>query len=146
MLADDVIDPCDRSSTTILEVAVRPKCDIGAESPIVEAVRPKIDMDTEKSAELSKENDAVCPRCDEEATVVDWDAASKREKKAKDRTAAAKKILEENDEVTSEDVQSRRIIEESRNIARGEKHLLREVSKQIRMCIRKKTRKDTKNL
>ena len=117
-----MIDPCDRSSTTILEVAVRPKCDMDAESPIVEAVRPKIDMDTEKSAEIAKENDAVCPKCDEEATIVDWDAASKREKKANDRAAAAKKILEENDEVTSEDEQIGRLIEESRNIARGEKH------------------------
>ena len=31
MLADDVKDRCDFSSTTMLEVTVRPKCDMDAE-------------------------------------------------------------------------------------------------------------------
>ena len=82
------------------------------------AVRPKLDMDAEKILNMS---DAVRPKCDEEAAVGDEDAAIKHEKKAKNRAAAAKKqILEENDEVTSVDVQTRRLIEESRNTARGE--------------------------
>ena len=50
------------------------------------------------------------------------------------------KILEENDEVTNEDVEIKRLIEERRNAARGEKQHLKVVSKQIRKCIRDKKR------
>ena len=67
MMADDVIDPCDFSSTTMLEVAVQPKCD----------------MDAGKSDGNEIENDAVRPKCDE-------DAASKHEKKAKDSSSSKK--------------------------------------------------------
>ena len=78
-----------------------------AENPIVEAAHPKCDMDAGKSDgnEIENDtvrpmdaekivivNDAVRPKCDEEAAAGDEDAAaSKQEKKAKDRAAAAKK-------------------------------------------------------
>ena len=51
-----------------------------------------------------------------------------------------KRYLKKNDEVTSEDENIRRLIEERRNTARGEKQHLKEVSKQIRKCIRNKKR------
>ena len=49
-----------------------------------------------------------------------------------------KKILEDKDEVSNEDVEIRRLIEERRNTATGEKQHLKEVSKQKRKCIRDK--------
>ena len=142
MLADDVIDSCHFSSTPMLEVEVRPKCDMDAGKPDGnetenDAVRPKRDMDAEKIVNV---NDAVRPECDEEAAAGDEDAAGKHEKKARGRAAAAKKILEEHYEVTSEDVKNRRLIEEMRNIARGEQQHVKEVSKQIRKCIKGKKR------
>ena len=74
-------------------------------------------MDAEKSAETENENDAVCPKRDDEAAAVDEDATNKQGKNANEGAAAAKKILEENDEVTNEDVEIRRLVEERRNIA-----------------------------
>ena len=68
----------------------------------------------EKSDDNEIENDAVRPKCDEEAAAGDEDAASKQEWNANDRAAAAKKMHEENDEVTSEDVKIGRLIEERR--------------------------------
>ena len=124
MLTDDVIDLCNFSSTSMLE----------------DAVRPKRDMDAEKSAETEIESDAVHPKCDGEAAAVDEDAANKQEQKAND--GAARKILEENDEVTNEYVEIRRLIEERRNTARGDKQHLKEVSKQIRET--RKGKKDKK--
>ena len=96
--------------------AVRPKRDMDAEEPIdneieKEAVRPKSDMDAEKFAETEIENDAVRPKCDDEAVAVDEDATKKQEKNANEGAAAAKKILEESDEVTNEDVEIGRLIE-----------------------------------
>ena len=132
-----------------------------------EAVRPMRDMDAEKSDDTEIENDAVRPKrdivvtklivnakeeyelfhkCDEDAakSAVDEDtngaAASKKEKNANGKAAAAKKISEENCEDTSEDETIRRLIEERRGIARGEKQHLKEVSQQIRKCIRNKKR------
>ena len=58
ILADDVIHPCDFS------------------------ISPKRDMDAEK---IVNENEAVRPKCDDEAAAVDEDASSKQEKKANDR-------------------------------------------------------------
>ena len=55
MLADDVIDPCDFSSTTMLEVAVRPKCDMDAEKPILQAARPNCDMVAEVGRQRDRE-------------------------------------------------------------------------------------------
>ena len=74
----------------------------------------------------------VCPKCDDEAAAVDEDVTNKQEKNAHD-VAAAKKILEE-----IEDVEIRRLIERRRNTARGERRHLKEVSKQIRKCIKDK--------
>ena len=61
-------------------------------------------------------------------------------KNQNEAAAAAKKILEDNDEVSNEDVETRRLIEERRNTTRGEKQHLKEVSKQIRKCNRDKKR------
>ena len=88
MLTDDVIGLCDCSNTSAFEAAVRLKCDMDAEKPIDNEIV----------------NEAVCPKCDDEAAAVDEDATNKQEKIAND-TAAAKKILEENDEATSDDVE-----------------------------------------
>ena len=93
-------------------------------------------MDAEKLAENGIENDAVCPKCDEEVAAVDEDATSRQEKNANEGPAAAKKIIEENDEVTNENVEIKRFIEGRRNTARGQKQHLKEVSKQIRKCTR----------
>ena len=75
-----------------------------------------------------------------EAAAVDEDATKKQEKNANDGAAAAKEILEEDVEVTNEDVEIRRLIEERRNTARGYKQHLKEASKQIRKCTRDKKR------
>ena len=69
--------------------------------------------------ETENENDAVCPKCGDEAAAVDEDATNKREKNANEgaAAAAAKKILEESDEVTNEDVE----ISETRNDQKDKK-------------------------
>ena len=141
VLPDDVIGLCGCSNTSTLEVAVGPKCDMAAEKLIdneivteavrpkrdmdseepidkeieKDAVRPKSDMDAEKSAKTANENDAVCPKCDGESAAVDENATNKQEKNANEGAAAAKKKPEENDEVTSENVEIGRLIEERRN-------------------------------
>ena len=73
-----------------------------------------------------------------------WELSMKMQKNKqemnKNEGAAAKKILEDNDEVSNEDVEIRRLVEERRNTARGEKQHLKEVSKQIRKCISDKNR------
>ena len=108
VLTDDVIGLCDCSNASALE----------------DAVRSKSDMDEEKLAESEIENDEVCPKCDDEGAAVDEDATNKQENNANEGVAAAKKILEENDEFTNE----------------GEKQHLKEVSKQLTKCIRDKKR------
>ena len=50
------------------------------------------------------------------------------------------KILEVNDEVSKEDVEIRMLIEERWNTSKGEKQRLKDLSKQIRKCIRDKKR------
>ena len=52
--------------------------------------------------------------------------------------AAAKKILEVNNEVSKEDVEIRRLVDERRNTSKGEKQRLKDLSKQIRKCFRDK--------
>ena len=99
VLTDDVTGLCDCSNTSALEAAVRPKCDMDAEKPIDNEIA----------------NDAVCPKRDDEAAAVDEDATKEQEKIANDKAAAAKKILEENDEAINEDVEFGRLIEERRN-------------------------------
>ena len=54
----------------MLEVAVRPKCDMDAENPIVEAAHPKCDMDAGKSDGNEMENDAVRPKRDMDAEKI----------------------------------------------------------------------------
>ena len=87
MLTDDVTGLYDCSSTSTLEVAVRPKRDMDAE-------------------------------------VFEQDAKNEQEQNANDG-AAAKKILQDNDDVSNEDVEITRLIGEGRNIARGEKQRLK---------------------
>ena len=76
-----------------------------------------------RTAETEIENDAVRPKSDMDA-----------------EEAAAKKILEDKDEVSNEDVETRRVIEVRRNIRKGEKQHMKEVNKQIRKCTRDKKR------
>ena len=54
------------------------------------------------------------------------------------------KIFEVNDEVSKEDVEIRMIIEERWNTSKGEKQRLKDLSKQIRTCIRDKKRQKRK--
>ena len=104
VLADDVIDLCDFSSTAMLEVAVSPTCDINVG----------------KSDGNEIENDAV---------------RTKRDKQN------VKKMMR-----LQVKMKNKRLIEERRNTASGEKYHLREVSKQVRKCIRdKKDQKGKKN-
>ena len=70
VLTHDVIGLCGCSNTARLEVAAR----------------PKRDMDAEKSAEIENENDAVRPKCDDEAAAVDEDAP---------QTSKKRRIIEE---------------------------------------------------
>ena len=64
----------------------------------------------------------------------------KNKQERKNEAAAAKKIPEVNEEVSIEDVDIRRLIEERKSTAKGEKQRLKELSKQIRKCIRDKKR------
>ena len=102
-------------------------------------------MTAEKSAETENENDAVCPKCDDEATAVDEDATNNQEQNANEGAAAAKKHTRRKDEITNPNVEIRKLIEDRRNTARGEKQHLKEVTKQIRKCIRYKKRSKRQN-
>ena len=71
-----------QSSTSTLELAVRPKRDMDADELIDNetargAVHPKSDMIAEKSVENKNEHDAVRSKCDDEAEAVDEDAKHK---------------------------------------------------------------------
>ena len=106
VLTDDVIGLYDCSSTSTLEVAVHPKRDMDADKLIDNettrgAARPRSDMDVEKSVENKNEYDAVRSKCYDEAEAVDEDAQNKQEKKKHKGAAAAKKTLEDNDEVSN---------------------------------------------
>ena len=80
----------DCSSTSSLEVAVRPRCDTDAEEPFdneieIDAVRPKSDIDAEKSDDNENEHDAVRSRCGDEA------AKNKQEKNKKWSSSSSKR-------------------------------------------------------
>ena len=117
----DMSDMVSLKGTKVNNIETRVRCFFPDDSGVIawtsdneiekDAVRPKRDMDAETSVETENENDAVCPECDDEAAAVDEDATNKQEKNANEGAAAAKKILEENDEVTNEDVESRRLID-----------------------------------
>ena len=147
MLKDNhVIDLCHSSSTTISEDrvqrrvcpdhhsgashdAIRSKYDVSMVELVVianekDAVRPKRDMDAEKSFE----NDRV-----PFARLAQRQASRKRMQMTKQQH---KKYQNEMLKNTSEYETIRRLMEGRRNIARGEKQHLNEVSKQIRSCIR----------
>ena len=76
-------------------------------------------MDDRKKTAISNEE-----ACREGEATMEY----KREMKEQQQQ---KKILEENDKVTDEDVEIRRLIEERSDTARGEKQHLKEVCKQI---------------
>ena len=137
---------------------VRPMSDMSAMKSVdsvdeKDAVRPKRDMDAVRSVDNANEEDEIRPKCDVYAKSVVDEAASgaatsKQERDANGKAAAAKMISEEIAESTNEDVTIRRLIEERRKIARGEKQQVKEVSKQIKKVHQKqeklkKTRKDT---
>ena len=75
--------------------------------------------------------EAVCPE--------EMEIENKREE-VNGAATAAKKTLETNDGVSKEDVEIRRLIEERRSTAKGEKQRLKVLSKQIRKCSRDKKR------
>ena len=79
VLTDDVMGLYDCSSTSTLEVAVRPKCD----------------MDAEKSVENKNEYDAARSKMQK----------NKQTRNKTEGAAAAKNIVEYNDEVSNEDVE-----------------------------------------
>ena len=58
--------------------------------------------------------------------------------KGKDDEKAGEIAAKETEEVSKDDVEIRRLIEERRNIPKEEKQRLKEVSKCIRKCIRDK--------
>ena len=85
---------------------------------------------------------AVRPKCDMDAESSDVE--EKIEQEQVNETAAA------NDEISKKETEMRKFMEEKRNISNKEKLRLKDLSKQIRTCIRDKksnkdTRKDSKN-
>ena len=104
VLTDDVTCLYDCSCTSTLELAVRPKRDMDADELIDNetargAAHPKSDMVAEKSVENKNEHDAVRSKCDDEAEAVDEDA---KHKQGMNKNEGAKKILEDNDDVSNE--------------------------------------------
>ena len=80
---------------------------------------------------------AVGPKSDMDAEVLEADASNEQEN---ENEAAAKTTREVDDELSKKDVETRRLIEERRNTFKGEKQRLKDLSKQLRTCIRDKTR------
>ena len=149
MLTDEVTCP----------IAVRPRCDMVPEGQFVieleeNTVCPKCDMEANETNGKEVENNAV--RADDiDAEEMTDNKIEERRSPSQERhgcklsrkkhdnengAAAAKKILEVNDEVSKEDVEIRRLTEERRNTSKGEKQRLKDLSKQIRKCIRDKKR------
>ena len=74
-----------------------------------------------------------------------------KQEETNEAAAAAKKTLESNEEISEEDVEIRRLIEERRTTPKEEKQRLKEVSKQFKKCIKdkkknEKTGRDSKNI
>ena len=84
------------------------------------------------------ENNVVRPKSDIDAEA--FDEVAKKNKHDNENG----KIFEVNDEVSKEDVEIRMIIEERWNTSKGEKQRLKDLSKQIRTCIRDKKRQKRK--
>ena len=114
-------------------VAVRPKGDVDGEC----------DMEADEKTEKEIEENAVRPKSDMDADAFDEVAEDKHENE--NGAAAAKNMLETNDEVSKKDEEIRRLIEERRSTSKGEKQRLKDFSKQIRKCIRDKKEKKTRN-
>ena len=77
------------------------------------------------------ENNAVRPKSDMDAEAIDEVANTKYENE--NGAAAAKNILEVNDEVSNKDVEIRRLVEERINTSKGEKQRLKDLCKQKKM-------------
>ena len=135
-------------------IAVHPRCDMVLEGQFViqleeKTVSPRYDMEANEANGKEIENDAVRPKCDIDAegmidNMIEENAVrpkSDMDAEYKENGApAAINILEINDEVSKEDVEIRRHIEERRNTSKVEKQRLKDLSKQIRKCIRDKQR------
>ena len=99
---------------------------------------------SEKSDRIvGEQHHARCAHSDEKAGSIVLHVSSDMNEKEKDdeeagETAAAK----ETEEVSEEDVEIRRLIEERRNTPKEEKQRLKEVSKYIRKCIRDKKKNE----
>ena len=129
--------------------AVCPKCDMDADEKTDkeieignDAVRPNCDIDAEETTDNTIEENAVRPS-DMDAEAFDKVAENKHENE--NGAAAAKKILEANEEVLKKDEEIGRIIEERRNTSEGEQQRLKDLSKQIRKCIRDKKKNKKKD-
>ena len=90
---------------------------------------------------VGEEHHARCAHRDEEAGFIVSHVSSDMNEKEKDdeeagQTAAAK----ETEEISEEDVEIRRLIEERRNTHQEEKQRLKEVSKCLKKCIRDRKR------
>ena len=104
-----------------------------------DAVSPKCNMDAEEMMENKIEEYAVRPKCDVDAESSDVE--EKIEQEQVNETAAA------NDEISKKETEIRKFMEERRNISNKEKLRLKDLSKQIRKCIRdKKSNKDTRKI
>ena len=153
--------------------ADRPKCDMVAEGQSVneieedavrpkfawmrkrrparrsnDAVRPECDMDAEEMTDNEINIDAVRPKSDLDAEDFDEDAKKKQARK-KEWSSSSKNILEVNEEVSLEDVEIRRLIEERKNCQGRETTLERieQTDKKMHQTQEKnkKTRKYSKN-
>ena len=121
--ADRTVTGEERPGHPVLRDLVTELYDCPSTSTLDSAVRPKCDMDAEEPIDIVIEKDAVRPKSDMDAVG-----------------AAAKKTPEDKDEVSNEDVEFRRLTEVRRNIPKGEKKHLKELSKQRRKCIRDEKR------
>ena len=120
------------------EDAVRPKCDVDTDETTGKEIendagRPKCDLDAEEMTDNEIEKDAVRPKSDMDAGAVDENAKNKQERE--NEATAAKKILEVDEEVSIQDVEIRRRIEERKNTAKGDKQRLKELSTHFRKYI-----------
>ena len=100
-----------------------------------DAVRPKCDTDAEELAQNEINIDAVRPKRDLDAEAFDDDGKNKQEREH-GAAAAKQNTLEVNEEVSFEDLEIKRLIEERKTTAIREKQRLKELTKQIRKCIR----------
>ena len=107
--------------------------------------RSELSTVNEESGHIEgKEHHARCAHSDEETGSIVLHVRSDMNEE-KDEEAGETAAAKETEEMSKEDVEIRRLIEERRNTLKEEKRRLKEVSKCVNKCIRdKNSEKDSK--